>query len=86
MDAQGFNEGQIGQAQRAFLVAVANKGQPASTRHVSDELLAQRSLPDARLTNHHDERAAAGSRGAVRGVELLPLVVAPDERYLLQPG
>jgi hypothetical protein len=65
---------------------VANKGQPASTRHMSDEMLAQRSLPDARLTNHHDERAAASNRGTVRGVDLLALVVAPNERYLLQPG
>jgi hypothetical protein len=50
---------------------------------MSNELLAERGLPDTGLANHCDERALASGRALIGGLKLPQLAVSPDEWRLL---
>ena len=77
--AHGLDEGEVGQRQRAFLVAVADQRLAAAQGDVGGELLAERRLADARLADDHDQPALAGERGVEGLLQLLELRLAADE-------
>src|SRR5207248_7772951 len=77
--AQRLDERQIGQRERALLVAMPDERRAAVQRGVGGELLADARLADAWLTHHHPQVALAGGRCVKRIGEVLQLLLSADE-------
>jgi len=57
-----LNESQVGQRERALLVAVADQRLPTAHADVCRQLICDRRLADARLAHNHQQRSLPGQR------------------------